>query len=80
MSPTGVQQSILYLHNIAQVLDDGNVIFFIDINNMILATAPIPSRIAYVSMGGNNPALTDYNTGFKGARKLPASAVESVKE
>lgn len=44
------QQSVLYLHGVASVSSNADVIFFIGSDGAIIATAPIASRVAYVQL------------------------------
>ncbi len=48
--PTTQQQSVIYLHGVASVSSNADVIFFIGNDGGIIATAPVASRIAYVAV------------------------------
>lgn len=48
--PAGAQQSVIYLHGVASVQANADVIFFIGADGGVIATAPIASRIAYVAL------------------------------
>ncbi len=48
--PAGSQQSVIYLHGVASVSANADVIFFIGADGQVIATAPVASRIAYVAL------------------------------
>ncbi len=48
--PTTIQQSVIYLHGVASVVANADVVFFIGTDGGIIATAPVAARIAYVAL------------------------------
>ncbi len=48
--PTGAQQSVMYLHGVESVVNNADVIMFLDKFNNIIAVVPVPARIAYTQI------------------------------